>query len=103
MPHDEAARPIQSPSLPRYSPGMREGDANELGTRLAAIVHAAPSLMQVLRTVRGLGLPDWLVMSGAVYQPVLNHATGRAADYGVRDYDSGISTPQTFRTRPRTS
>src|SRR5205085_3613567 len=74
---------------PGYSRGMREGDANELGTRLAAIVHAAPSLMQVLRTVRGLGLPDWLVMSGAVYQPVLNHATGRPADYGVRDYDLG--------------
>ena len=72
---------------------MREGDANELGTRLAAIVHAAPSLMQVLRTVRGLGLPDWLVMSGAVYQPVLNHATGRAADYGVRDYDLGYFDP----------
>src|SRR5947208_16306716 len=32
---------------PRYSPGMREGDANELGPRLAAIVHAGPSLMQV--------------------------------------------------------
>src|SRR5205085_8389332 len=62
-------------------------------TRLAAIVHAAPSLMQVLRTVRGLGLPDWLVMSGAVYQPVLNHATGRAADYGVRDYDLGYFDP----------
>jgi hypothetical protein len=72
---------------------MREGDANELGTRLAAIVHAAPSLMQVLRTVRGLGLPDWLVISGAVYQRVLNHATGRAADYGVRDYDLGYFDP----------
>jgi hypothetical protein len=24
-----------------------------------------------------------------VYQPVLNHLTGRAADYGVRDYDIG--------------
>lgn len=57
--------------------------------RLTAIVRAAPSLMGVLRTARILGLPDWLVMSGAVYQRVLNHLTGRAPDYGIRDYDLG--------------
>jgi hypothetical protein len=34
-------------------------------------------------------LPDWLIFSGAVYQRVLNHLTGRDADYGVRDYDLG--------------
>ena len=28
-------------------------------------------------------------MSGAVYQRVLNHLTGRPPDYGVRDYDLG--------------
>src|SRR5436190_14926468 len=61
----------------------------ELVERLTAIVYAAPSLMRVVRTVRGLALPDPLVMSGAVYQRVLNHLTGRAADYGVRDYDLG--------------
>jgi hypothetical protein len=32
-------------------------------------------------------LPDWLVFSGAVYQPVLNHLTGRPLDYGIKDYD----------------
>ena len=61
----------------------------ELAERLTEIVHAAPSLMKVLRTARVLGLPDWLVMSGAVYQLVLNHLTGRAPDYGIRDYDLG--------------
>src|SRR5690606_19954924 len=44
-------------------------------------------LMQVLRTARALGLPDWMVFSGAVYQPVLNHLTGRAAEFGLKDYD----------------
>ena len=34
--------------------------------RLDAILLAAQSLMQVLGTVRALGLPDWLVFSGAV-------------------------------------
>ena len=67
---------------------MSDSDAEHV-ERLTAIVRAAPSLMQVLQTVRMLALPDWLVMSGAVYQRVLNHLTGRAADYGVRDYDLG--------------
>jgi len=50
---------------------------------------AMPPLMQVLSVARGLCLPDWLVFSGAVYQPVLNHLTGRPLDYGIKDYDLG--------------
>jgi hypothetical protein len=61
----------------------------ELIERLTSIVRAAPSLMRVLTVVRALDLPDWLVMSGAVYQRVLNHLTGREPDYGIRDYDLG--------------
>lgn len=60
-----------------------------LDGRLEAIVRAAPSLMQVLRTARDLDLPDWLIFSGAIYQRVLNHLTGRDPDYGIRDYDLG--------------
>ncbi len=60
---------------------------SRLEQRLADIVRAAPGLMRVLETARRLDLPDWLVFSGAVYQPVLNHLTGRAADYGIKDYD----------------
>jgi hypothetical protein len=60
-----------------------------LEARLEAIVRAAPGLMHVLRTARSLDLPDWLVFSGAVYQPVLNHLTGRAPDYAIKDYDLG--------------
>ena len=65
------------------------GGDTELALRLTEIVRSAPSLMQVLRTTRMLGLPDWLVMSGAVYQRVLNRLIGRAPDYGIRDYDLG--------------
>ena len=60
-----------------------------LTERLAAILRATPVLMQLLRTLRRLDLPDWLVFSGAVYQPVLNHLTGRAPDFGIKDYDVG--------------
>jgi uncharacterized protein len=66
-----------------------EGGEAELVERLVAIVRGAPSLMQVLTTIRALDLPDWLIMSGAVYQRVLNALTGRLPDYGVRDYDLG--------------
>jgi hypothetical protein len=60
-----------------------------LETRLEQILRGSPRLMQVLETAGALGLPDWLVFSGAVYQPVLNHLTGRAVNYGIKDYDLG--------------
>lgn len=55
--------------------------------RLEAILRASPSLMQVLGVARDLDLPDWMVFSGAVYQRVLNHLTGREPDFGIKDYD----------------
>jgi hypothetical protein len=61
----------------------------DLERRLEDIVRGAPSLMRVLTTARELDLPDWLIFSGAVYQRVLNHLTGRDADYGIKDYDLG--------------
>lgn len=61
--------------------------------RLVDIVRADPALMHVLTTVRGLGLNDWRVFSGAVYQSVWNAVTGRPAGYGVRDYDLGYFDP----------
>ena len=57
--------------------------------RLEAILRATPSMMRVLETARELDLPDWLIFSGAVYQRVLNHLTGRDPDYGIKDYDLG--------------
>jgi len=50
-------------------------------------VRQSDSLMTVLRAARELDLPDWLIFSGAVYQKVLNHLTGRPEDYGLKDYD----------------
>jgi hypothetical protein len=61
----------------------------DLEARLEAIIRGVPSTMQVLRTAAALDLPDWMIFSGAVYQPVLNHLTGRAPDYGIKDYDLG--------------
>ena len=69
-------------------PGV-ETSESELHERLTAILRAMPRLMQVLSVVRRLCLPDWLVFSGTIYQPVLNHLTGRPLDYGIEDYDLG--------------
>ena len=61
--------------------------------RLEAILRRSTRLMQVLETARDLDLPDWLLFSGAIYQPVLNHLTGRDLDYGIKDYDLGYFEP----------
>jgi hypothetical protein len=58
-----------------------------LEQRLEAIVRGSDSLMTVMRLTRDLDLPDWLIVSGAVYQKVWNHLTGRDPDYGIKDYD----------------
>ena len=62
-------------------------DDAALTEKLIGILRATPPLMRVLRTASIIDPPDWLVFSGAIYQPVLNHLTGRACDYGIRDYD----------------
>src|SRR5438105_7134622 len=70
-----------------------EAAESELRERLTAIVCATPPLMRVLSVARRLCLPDWLVFSGAVYQPVLNQLTGRPLDYGIKDYDLAYFDP----------
>jgi len=58
-----------------------------LEDRLREIVRATPTTWRVLQTVRDLDLPDWMIFSGAVYQPVWNALTGRDPTYGIKDYD----------------
>ena len=60
---------------------------SDLATRLTGIIRQTPGLMRVMTTVRSLDLPDWLIFSGAVYQPVWNHLTGRPLEHGLKDYD----------------
>lgn len=54
---------------------------------LERMIRASPTLMRVLEGARALALPEWRVVSGAVYQTVWNALTGREPDHGVRDYD----------------
>ena len=69
--------------------------SRSLEQQLEDILRASPSMMTVLTLARELDLPDWLIVSGAVYQRVWNHVTGREPDYGVRDYDVVYFDPDT--------
>lgn len=64
-----------------------------LEAELEIILRRSAPLMRVLATARELGLPDWIIFSGAIYQRVLNHRTGRDLDYGIKDYDLGYFDP----------
>nr|WP_244628114.1 nucleotidyltransferase family protein [Stappia taiwanensis] len=54
---------------------------------LELLIRTDETLMGVLRTARDLALPDWRLVSGAVYQSVWNALTGRRAGHGIKDFD----------------
>ncbi|UDL86881.1 nucleotidyltransferase family protein [Mesorhizobium sp. PAMC28654] len=56
-------------------------------TAFFKIVAADPLLAETLSRVRALDLPDWLVVSGALYNSVWNHLTGKPPGYGIKDID----------------
>ena len=55
--------------------------------QLEKIIRACPPLMEVLAGARKLDLPDWLLVSGAIYNNVWNHLTCREYMTGVNDFD----------------
>ena len=62
---------------------------------LEQIVRASPRLMAAFRTARDLDLPDWWLVSGALYNQVWNALTGRPELYGVKDIDLFYFDPDT--------
>ncbi|WP_284163975.1 nucleotidyltransferase family protein [Frigidibacter sp. SD6-1] len=51
------------------------------------IVRDSPVLMRTLAGLRALDLPDSWLVSGAIYNQVWNHLTGRPEMHGVKDID----------------
>ncbi len=43
--------------------------------------------MQLLARMRGVGLPQWRLVAGCLYQTVWNVLTGRNRGTGIKDYD----------------
>ncbi|MER9416941.1 nucleotidyltransferase family protein [Mesorhizobium sp. M0306] len=56
-------------------------------TAFLDIVSKDALIHEALVRARGLDLPDWLVVSGALYNTVWNHLTGKPSGYGIRDVD----------------
>jgi len=54
---------------------------------LETIVRGSALLMAVLERSRALNLPDWWLVSGAIYNTVWNVLTGRPALTGIKDAD----------------
>jgi uncharacterized protein len=51
------------------------------------IAWADPLLREALIRARALGLPDWRIVSGALYNSVWNALTKRPSGYGIKDID----------------
>lgn len=62
---------------------------------LLDIVRASPVLMRALHLARDLALPDWWLVSGAIYGQVWNHMTNRPEMHGVKDIDLFYYDPDT--------
>ena len=62
---------------------------------LLAIIAASPTLMRTFRIARDLALPDWWIVSGAIYNRVWNHLTGRPETTGIKDTDLFYFDPDT--------
>ncbi len=61
--------------------------AGEQSEALLAIVRSAPLLMAALTDARGMGLNDWWIVSGAIYNTVWNALTDRPLTTGIKDVD----------------
>jgi len=78
-----AARPYPKVDHLRYAGAPFERQREMLET----ILRGNSVLMDVLRGLRDMALPDWLVTSGAIYNLAWNRLTGRPPLAGINDID----------------
>ena len=60
---------------------------------LERFIREDSQLMDILEGLRALELPDWRLVSGAIYQTVWNRLTGRPQGHGIKDYDIAYFDP----------
>ncbi|MDX8346763.1 nucleotidyltransferase family protein [Cognatiyoonia sp. IB215446] len=65
-------------------------------TALTEIVRSCAPLMTAFEQARALNLPDWWIVSGAIYNQVWNNLTGKPDLYGVKDIDLFYFDPDTI-------
>ena len=54
---------------------------------LPALLSRNRTLTEVLRRAAGMGLPDWYLVAGCLYQTIWNVLTGQPPEAGILDYD----------------
>jgi uncharacterized protein len=54
---------------------------------IAQILKTVPHVMEILRTIKDLQLPDAWLVSGGIYQTVWNVLTERPYFHGIKDFD----------------
>ena len=79
---------------------LRFAEASDKGQNAALcdIVRACAPLMQIFEQAHALNLPDWWIVSGAIYNQVWNHLTGKPDLFGVKDVDLFYFDPDTSYT-----
>ena len=78
---------MDSPFLVRNVLTDDTPDEAERRFLLAQFVREYDQLMEILTGLRDLDLPDWRLVSGAIYQTVWNRLTGKPQGHGIKDYD----------------
>lgn len=63
--------------------------------RLREILRSDPVTWRALQESRALDLPDWWIVSGAVYNTVWNHLSGLPSGTGIKDIDLFYFDPET--------
>lgn len=61
--------------------------ADRQAAAFRGIAWADPIVRGALEAAQALGLPDWWIVSGVLYNAVWNALTGRLPGYGTRDID----------------
>ncbi|WP_406456333.1 nucleotidyltransferase family protein [Streptomyces sp. NBC_01622] len=56
-------------------------------TALRTTLSRNQTLLEVLDRTAALGLPDWYLTAGCLFQTIWNTVTGRPPTHGIRDYD----------------
>jgi hypothetical protein len=65
------------------------------GAEFAELVLRNPGNAAILQRLPSLGLQDWWLVSGCLFQTVWNIQTGRDVQHGIRDYDLFYFDPDT--------
>jgi hypothetical protein len=66
---------------------LADGPDDRHRQRLEQIVRSDAGLMDLLVRLREIGLPQWRLVAGCLYQTVWNVLTARPRGTGIRDYD----------------